>query len=244
MNAITRSSADTDSLGTVTATSLSDDLQPIIPLILDVALREQVLAKFDGPKRLVAEEIFQCAGQLTSMTEWSEERLLEALGCKIKTVAEFHDVELEGLERCRAFLRLVTRNAGLLDTVLDRREVVIESAKLLKAVGGNATRLEELQEAKVGLYTAIDFIRLGEIEAATEHVRNLADTAAIGQTMAVDDPFAELPTVHLSTTRIDMLIRGRRKDLGEEVANHMALHIEDCPGCRDAYDYRLSHLNP
>jgi hypothetical protein len=241
MNRTTPSSADTDGVGAVATASLIDDLQPIIPLILNIELREKVLARFDGPTRLAAEEIFQCAGQLTSMTEWSEERLLEALGCTIKTVAEFH-VELAGLERCRTFLRLVTRNAGLLDTVPDRRDVVTESARLLKSIGGDAARLKLLQETKDSGYTAIDYLRLGEIEEATEHVRNLAN-AAIGQAMAEDDPFAEVAKVHLSAVRLDMLITGEREALGVEVANHMTIHIEECTGCREAYQYRASHLN-
>lgn len=242
MTPITPSAGDTDTMGVVSAASLIDDLQPIVPLFLDLDLREEALVKFDGPERLAAEEIFQCGNRLTAMTDWSTGRLLEALGCKIKTVAEFHKAELDGLNRCSMFLRLVTRTAGLVDTVPDRREVVVESARLLKAIGGDAAQLEELQTTQDGGYTAIDYIRLGELEEAVEHVRNLANRVIDGQAMA-DDPFAEAPAVHLSTTRIDMLIKGRQKELGVEVANHMALHIENCPGCSDAYAYRQSRLS-
>jgi len=242
MNPTASSSSDTDGIGQLAAKSPIDDLQSIAPLILDLALQEVVLAGFDGPRRLEAEEVFQFAGRLTSMTEWPEERLLEALGCTIRTLREFNGVELDGLQRCRSFLRLVTRDAGLVDTVPDRRQVVIESARLLKAIGNDVAYLGKLLETKVDGYTAIDLIRLGEVETASEKVRCLAKAASIGQTPADDDPFAETAPVHLSTTRIDMLIRDQRDALGVEVANHMKLHIKECPGCREAYAYQASHL--
>jgi hypothetical protein len=242
MDATTPSSGDIDGLGTVAVASLSDDLQPIIPLFLDVKLRERVLARFGERERLAAEEIFQCGIQLSEMTAWSQARLLEALGCTIKTVGEFHDAELDGLERCANFLRLVTRHTGLVDTDPDRREVVVESARLLKAIGGDAHRLRALFATKDGQYSAIDYIRLGEIEEASEHVRRFAGLTPVDESAEGDDPFADVPAVHLSATRIDMLIGDERDMLGVEVANHMEAHIEKCDGCRDAFEDRRARL--
>lgn len=227
----------------VLVTSLTEDLQPIIPLFLNVALREQALARFDEKERLAAEEIFQCGSRLSEMTDWTQERLLVMLGCKIKTLEEFHKAELDGLERCEAFLRLVTRNAGLVDTVPDRREMVVESARLLKAIGGSTGRLEELLTKKDRKYSAIHYIRLGEIEEASEQVRRFAGVTAVDQADDSVDPFSGVPTVHLSATRIDMLIRGAREELGEEVANYMAAHIENCRSCHDAFERRQGALH-
>lgn len=243
MNASPNPSADTDSLGAVASASLTDDLQPIAPLFLDIELRERSLAKLEEDERLAAEEVFQCGIRLSEMTAWTQERLLEVLGCKIKTMGEFK-AELDGLERCSTFFRLVTRNAGLVDTVSDRREVVVESARLLKAIGGNADHLRKLLATKDGEYSAIDYIRLGEVDEASEHVRKVAHLESADQFAAEDDPFAGAPTVHLSATRIDMLIKGKHAELGMEVANYMEAHIEKCPGCGQAYADRITRLAP
>jgi hypothetical protein len=236
--------ADTDTFEQLSVSPIAA-LQLLAPLILNLPLRESVLAAFDGPKRLEAEGIFPRAAMLATMTEWPEDRLLEALGCTMRTVRDMFDddVELASLQRCHAFLGLVARDAGLVDIVADRRQVVAGSARLLKTVGEDVTRLERLLETKHGECTAIDFIRMGEIEAASEQVRQLAGAVDIGQ--ATDaDPFAEVPPVHLSSARIDMLIEGRHEELGQEVARYMELHIEQCAGgCRGAYEYRASRLS-
>jgi hypothetical protein len=236
--------ADTDAFEQIPASPIAD-LQLLAPLILDVELREGVLAAFDGPKRLEAEGIFPRAARLASMTEWPEDQLLEALGCTMRTVRDMFDdeVELEALQRCRAFLGLVTRTAGLVDTVPDRRQVVADAARLLKAVGEDVPRLEGLMRAEVGECTAIDFIRMGELEAASERVRRLAGIVDIGAEHPDLDAFAEVPEVHLSTSRIDMLLEGRREELGQEVSRYMELHIAQCSGgCQEAYEYRKAHL--
>jgi hypothetical protein len=241
MNTSTNSSADTDSRGAVSAASLIDDLQPIAPLFLDVELRERSLAQLEEKERLAAEEVFQCGIRLSEMTAWTQERLLEVLGCTIKTMGEFK-AELDGLERCSTFFRLVTRNAGLVDTVPDRREVVVESARLLKAIGGDAKQLRTFFATKDGEYSAIDYIRLGEIEEASEHVRKVANVEAPDQLDGGEDPLAGVRTVHLSATRIDMLIREEHDKLGVEVASYMDAHIKKCPGCRHAHADRISRL--
>jgi hypothetical protein len=241
MNSTIHSTSDTASHALVGGSSLIDDLQPIVPLILNVDLRDATLAKFDGPTRLAAVEIFQCASQLTSMTGWSETRLLEVLGCTIKTVGDFK-VELDRLERCRSFLSLVTRHSGLLDTDADRRQLVVEYARLLKATGSDAQNLETILKVNVAGYTAVDYIRLGEIEAAVEQARLEYGVDDADEPGAESDPFADAEAVHLSSTRLDMLIEDRRSELGPEVANYMAAHIAQCPGCGKAFAYRKSHL--
>jgi hypothetical protein len=248
----TAPSPDTDTFAEVPNSSASaiDDLQSIAPLILNIEMRKKVLAGFDGPRRLAAEVVLQCAARLTAMTEWPEEELLEALGCPIRTYGRFTGVELAALERCRLFMALVTRGAGLVDLVSDRRHVVTSSARLLKAIGGNVGDFERYLREEEDDLTAIDYIRLGEINAANEQVRRLAGRSGLGQIAADNDPFAGVGRVHLSTTRMQMLIEGRWDDLGAEVASHMKLHIDGsegvppCEGCKEAYDYLVSHPAP
>jgi hypothetical protein len=241
MNPNVHATPDTASRAAITGSSLIDDLQPIVPLILDLDLRDEILATFDGPTRLAAEGIFQCAARLTSMTQWSEQRLLEVLGCTIKTVGDFK-VELDGLNRCGDFLALVTLDAGLVDTHFDRRQLVVEYARLLKATGADAEALKASLKVEVDSYTAVDYIRLGEIEAAVEQTRIVHGLDEVDTTEAGNDPFEDTDTVHLSPNRIDMLIEGKRSALGHEVANYMNAHIDKCPGCAAAFEYRKSHL--
>lgn len=238
-------SPDTDTSEVpVSSVSPIDDLQSIAPLILNLEIRNEVLAGFDGPRRLEAEAVLQCAARLTAMTEWPEEQLLEALGCPISTYGRFTGVELAALKRCRLFMFLVTRGAGLVDLVRDRRQVVSSSARLLKAIGGNVEALERYLQSEDGGLTAIDYIRLGEINAASEQVRRLAGVPRLGETVDDDDPFAEVPPVHLSTTRMEMLAEGRHDELGSEVASHMELHIKACRGgCNEAYEYLRAYLS-
>jgi hypothetical protein len=229
-------SADTDTFDELDRSAI-DDLQLVAPLILNTELRDRVLPRFDGPHRLEIQETLTHAARLVSMTEWREGQLLDELGCPLRTVGEFDGVELEPLQNCQGFLRLVARDAGLVELRNDRRQVVRESSRLLKMVDGQVGILEGLLETQVEGYTAIDFIRLGEIEAAGETVRGLCGVSLLGQEAGENDPFAEAPTVHLSTSRLAMLAEGRSDDLGAEVARHMELHIELCQGgCREAFD--------
>lgn len=221
-----------------------DDLDSIAPIILEIAKRDVVLAEFSGEKRLIAEDILQCASRLTSMTEWPAEHLLKQLGCELNTVGKFTEVDLKGLERCQSFMRLVTQKTGLVEIVRDRRRVVRDLARLLKATGGDVDRLDYFLLTPVERYTAVDLIRLGEIEAASDQVRVLAGIPGVGQEVSPVDPFAELPSVHISTARLDILIDPeRRNELGVEVANYMERHIRECDGCRAAYEHRIAVLN-
>lgn len=230
--------------GAVAVASPIDDLDSIAPIILDAAKRDVVLAEFSGEKRLIAEEILQCAGRLTSMTEWPEEHLLKQLGCQLSTVGRFTGVDLNGLKRCQNFMRLVTQKTGLVEIVPDRRQVVRGLARLLKATGDDVDRLEYFLFTPVERYTAVDLIRLGEFEAAADQVRVLAGIPGVGQEVSPDDPFAELPSVHINTARLNILIDpDRRDELGAEVANYMQRHIKECDGCRAAYEHRLAVLH-
>lgn len=237
---MSRLDAQTDDIGALAGTSTLDDLQLVAPLILDLQLRDKALARFDAPTRLRAEEVLQSAAQLMSMTEWDGKRLLAALGCTIKTVGDL-DAGYERLGRCQRFLSLVARMAGLVDVVFDRREVVIGCAGLLKDTGQGPARLEEL--FRQGGFSAVDYLRLGEVSAALEQVQALAAPGSAQQARLPEhDPFATAPTVHLSTTRIDSYVVGERELLGDEVSNRIKLHLPECDACRNAVEYRRALL--
>ncbi len=219
--------------------SALDDLTSIVPLILNLHLRDRVLARYDGPRRLVAEEALQFAGQLMQVTEWSGEQLLGNLGCQL-TVAELNDVDLQRLERCQHLLRLISRLTGLVDERIDRRAVVIECAGLLKDTRRDALELAKIMETATQAYgvsfTPVDYIRLGEISAAADLAREIANH---GADVAEDapGPFDAVPPAHLSTTRIEIYVGPEPEVLGAEVSLCIAAHLEDCGACSRALEY-------
>jgi hypothetical protein len=228
--------------GSVGRTSPVDDLQSIVPMILDVTRRDSVLARYDGPRRLVAEDALQFAAQLTSLTEWDEGRLLRNLGCQLKTVGDLDAVSLERLQRCQKFLRLVARLTGLVDTVPDRRAVVMECVALLTSTSLSADDLEELVNTGAG-FTPIDYIRLGEISAAGELARaQVSDREGHGSSVLPPGPFDGLPIVHLSAARIDMYLLDMSEALGDEVSQHISAHLENCEACSQAVAYRRQRV--
>ncbi len=219
------------------------DVQSIVPLILNVAKRDQVLARFDVPRRLAAEDSLQLAAQLTETTSWKEKVLLEKLGCEVKTIGDLGDATIEQLETCRKFLRLLSVLTGLVDIVADKRAVVVECAKLRKATDLGPDELSEVlksgQRTDISKITPVEFIRLGEIAAAGDLVRDLvpATGTARPRPKTYAGPFGNVPPAHLSTTRIEMYVKGMRGALGTEVALHISAHLEDCQECKDAVDY-------
>jgi hypothetical protein len=213
-----------------------DDLRAFAPLVLDVSRREQVFADWDSPRRLAAENALQHIAYLHSITEWGEERLLEELGCRVQTIGDLQELDLEKLERCDEFVGLVSRTVGLVSTIPDRRGVVLECSALLAEASLDAGGLEEALNA--GDFSALDYIRLGEISTAGRVAREHAGAIREKLTDA-DDPFAAVPTVHLSPPRIDIYLGGRDELLGEEVFNHIGLHLEDCEPCAAAVRSRI-----
>jgi hypothetical protein len=245
----TGTSKDEEAL--ISSSSALDDLTSIAPLILDVDLRDQVLARYDGPRRLVAEDALQFAGQLMQVTGWSGEQLLGNLGCEL-TVAELNDVDLKRLERCKHLLRLISRLTGLVDTLADKRAVVIECAGLLEDTRYDAlalTRIIETATSAGGMrVTPVDYIRLGEISAAADLAKRIAqrDANAAEGCAAADSPgpFDSVPAAHLSTTRIEIYNGPNREVLGAEVSLCIAAHLEECESCSRAVEYCLRHNAP
>jgi len=243
----TDSSGKTDELDSVRSSSPLapsssplDDLQSVAPMILNVELRDRGLARYDGPKRLVAGEVLQSTAQLVQITEWSGEQLLTNLGCPLRTHGDLAAVDIKRLTRCQTFLRFLSRLTGLVDVVPDRRAVVIECAGLLKTTGRDADGLVELVES--GDFTPVDYIRLGEIGAAAELARTIAAQGATPvQDMATTGPFGEAPIVHLSTARIEMYIADMHDALGNEVSQRIKAHLERCEACAEAVAYCRAH---
>ena len=139
----------------------------------------------------------------------------------------------EGAERRRPpedehFRDLLARLAARVDTPSDRRAVVRECRRGLRAAGGDSYRLEVALEA--GEFSAIDYLELGEIASASEAVQR-----ALRGEPAGANPYASVPTVHLSAPRIAMYLDGRRDLIGTaSVFDRLDAHVAACAACGDA----------
>lgn len=209
-----------------------DALQSVAPLILNVAERDDALAYLDNDRRLRAQSVLQHAAQLTSMTEWDPGVLMPRLGCEAQTTVDLELYSLERFKRCERFLGLVGRTAGLVSTVRDRRSVVMLCATLLKEIGQDADGLESaLRMPASHQYSALDLIRLGEISAAGNAVREQHGTL---RSSTHDGPYSSKPRAHISTPRLEAFVTGRADLLGDEVLGHITLHVEECSVCENA----------
>ncbi len=203
----------------------------IAPMLLDVDLRVETLRELEPEERDIAMRAIQHASRLHQSTEWTEEQLLERLGCTM-SAAQLCDVRLPRLQRCEHFLGLVERLVGCVDTKPDRRAVVLECAKLLRTTGRGSHGLEEAFAR--GTFSAIDYLELGEISAAGCAVREQAGTERV-----IPNPYASAPLVHISAPRLGMYLDGRRELLGEaRVFDRIGAHIQGCAACRSASEYR------
>jgi hypothetical protein len=224
----TAAGQDTDNAALGGLETIRDLETSIAPMLLDTTLRDVTLNLLKPAERKIATRALQHASRLHNSTEWSDEELLARLGCTL-TAERLPDVRLPKLQRCEHFLSLVDRLVGCVDTTRDRRAVVLACAKLLRTTG-NSRALQEAFEH--GPFSAIDYLRLGEISAASDRVRE-----HVGKGRRVENPYASAPKVHLSAPRLGMFIHRRRDLIGDSnVFDRVGAHIAECEACRQAYD--------
>lgn len=126
------------------------------------------------------------------------------------------------------FRDLLARLVACVDTPSDRRAVVRECTRGLRAARGDSHRLEAALQA--GEFSAIDYLELGEIASAGEAVQRV-----LRGEPASANPYASAPTVHVSAPRIAMYIDGRRDLIGTaSVFDRLDAHVAACAACRDA----------
>lgn len=206
----------------------------IAPLLVDLERREDALATLDPERRSVFADALRHASDLYQWTHWSPEELLRRLGCRI-TPTVLPDLNRDRLERCRHFLELVAGLVCLVDTLRDRRAIVMECVDLLDDKQQDSHALEEAFYGGPKL-TGADYLRLGEVAKGALTARGRAGFAVKEQ----------LPhgrwAVHLSVPRIDALIVQDTDRLGPDVTGRMHEHIAVCGGCQRAQQARLEVL--
>ena len=173
-------------------------------------------------------EIFSCLVRLRSETGWSDDQILERLGCDTKSEEELSSLTKEHLETCLGYMLWVESLVKLHDVPVDKREIVEEAASFFAAAKRDLSRVEKAM--RKGAFTAEEYLELGEIKQAWELARaQLIDSG--GEVLAA----AERDALHLSPKRLEVLASPDADELlGPRVARRMRVHLGHCTSCEAA----------
>lgn len=176
-------------------------------------------------------EAFRCVVRLQSHTGWSEELVLENLGCDTRG-DEISALTEERLENCTAYMGWVETLLAPLDVALDKRLTLQGAARFFLAAGRDLGRAEVAMGE--GGFSAIEFLRIGEVAKAWEMAFSAIDGAEGERIkrLQAENPFVDEATPHLSLSRLEMLQGERAAQLlGPRVVAHMWEHLDYCQVC-------------
>src|SRR5215217_1929264 len=163
---------------------------------------------FSGsPERAILfKKAFSCVVRLQSHTGWSEELVLEHLGCDTKTEEEISTLTEERLRSCIAYMGWVEGLLVPLDLALDKRLTVQGAARFFLAAGKDLQRVEAAMGE--GGFPALEFLRIGEVAKAWEAAFSVVEGAEGDRVrrLQAENPFVDGATPHLSPSRIEMLL--------------------------------------
>jgi hypothetical protein len=242
----TRAEAAVIEFGDTTAMPMIADLAPVSCLLTDYATRERFLAELKPENRLIATEILQCATRLEDTTNWDGDTLIRFLGCPTKDIGSFRDSDKAQLGISRGYVRLLATLAETVETTFDKRMVVFGYGGVYLKAERDIDRVEgaftERADEKDSL-SASEYLELGEVRTALDTALRVIDPQHGFQGST---PFDGLPRVHISTGRLDVLVREDPEELAtlgaEMVVPRMRTHIDDCKGCEKAFEDRRLRL--
>lgn len=189
---------------------------------------------FSGrPERgILYKKAFSCVVRLQSHTGWSEELVLEHLGCDTKTEEEISALTEERLKSCLVYMRWVETLLVPLDLALDKRLIVQGAARFFLATGRDLGRAEAAMED--GGFSAMEFLRIGEVAKAWEAAFSMVEGMEGDRVrrLQAENPFVDNTTPHLSPSRLEMLQdEAAGQLLGPRVVAHMREHLDYCHLC-------------
>jgi hypothetical protein len=234
--------------GDAVASPTIHDLAPLHWLVTHPRLRADFLRELPPEKARSPREILQCVSQLEEETGWAAEALLRFLGCPTSNVGEFRSQTPEEYKPCRNYVHLLRTLTGMVEVATDKRMLILGFGGVYLKAGGGIDKVweafaEHLQNRDALL--AIEYLELGEIHTALNTALTLIDPSFV---YSGPSPFDGLPAVHISTGRLDTLVRNDPQELGflgeKRTVPAMRAHIEDCEGCGAAFLDRRSRLEP
>lgn len=180
-------------------------------------------------------EAFSCVVRLKSHTGWSDDEVLEGLGCDTKTEYELSSLSEERLRSCLNYMLWVESLLGQHDLALDKRLIVRGAARFFVAAGRDLGRVKVLMDQ--GEFSPSKYLALGEVAEAWKSAFRLLD-GPVGdraRRLRSENPFVEESTPHMSPMRLEMLGRSDADALlGPRVTARMKEHLEFCHVCEAA----------
>lgn len=221
-------------------------LAPIGVLVTEHPIRDLFLAELPPDETYIARAILQDVSRLQEETGWNADALIQHLGCPSTNVGEFRKLSLEEYKLCHDYIDLLCLLTGVIETAPDKRmlilgfgNVYLKADKDIEKVRHAFTKHLPDRDALL----AIKYLELGEIRTALNTVLAKIDPDYV---YSGRSPFDDLPSVHISTGRIDVLVRNDPQELealGEKrVVPCMRSHIDKCKGCHEAFQDRYARL--
>jgi hypothetical protein len=248
--------------------SLSEDrlppieaLEELAPILVDHDRfsQDQDVAQGDHDRT----ELFAQARRLILALQWScqwgERELISRIVSKIDPQRSTPDDDADLIESL-SFMTLLVMLVGCVDTLSDRRAVVVEMSMLARQLRVETSVYEriltkrdwllgdehrrhaelsrvrdaELQVESDKRLSPLELIQFGEIDQACEVARWRAGKIREWERSSGRSPFASAPMVHLSAGRLDLFASERTDLLGLTVHQRIARHLDSCTACRDA----------
>jgi hypothetical protein len=190
------------------------------------------LAQHPDKAKLLFKDAFSCVVRLRSHTGWSEDEVLEALGCDTKTEAELSQLTEERLRSCLEYMLWVESLLGPSDLALDKRLIVRGATRFFVAANRDLDWVKTQMEQ--GDFSPANYLALGEVsEAWASAFRRLVGPAGDrARRLHEENPFVDEDTPHMSTMRLKMLTRPDAAELlGMRVEKRMREHLDLCHVC-------------
>ena len=156
--------------------------------------------------------------------------------------SEYHPVpaevpSVEELIRGNKYLKLIEDQMALVDSHFDCRQILQDNPELLFLAGGNpdsarlAMGMAESVPKNDGL-SGWEYLRLGEIHGAFSAAKEVFTGVS---RVSLWNPFFNLPRIHLSTTRLEVIAQGEGERLGKQVLPRIKIHLDGCGACSGAF---------
>ena len=173
-------------------------------------------------------EVFSCVVRLRSQTGWSDDQVLEGLGCDTKTERELASLTKEHLTQCLGYMLWVENMIAALDLPYEKRQILREAARFFVAAGRDMDRIQAIMDR--GGFSPNDYLSLGEIKTGWELA--FARLEGGNGNDRIREGGRDTEGSHLSPRRLQLLAKPDADQvLGPRVARRMREHLAACGSC-------------
>lgn len=182
-------------------------------------------------------DAYNCVVRLKSHTGWSDDEMLENLGCETKADDELK-LSKQKLKNCLAYMLWVETLLTPHDLSLDKQVIVRGAARFFVLAERNLDRVKQIMNGG-SEFSPNKYLALGEVAQAWRCATCQLEGVAGGRARALraKNPFIDESTPHMSAKRLEMLAKENADQLlGPRVAARMREHLVLCHVCARASD--------